>query len=91
MSADEMETRETPGMCTSYTRSSEAIVLVIGAGIVGLTMAILLASQGISVTICESRDERATSRVSPQLLLSRTMEIYSHLGLAEEIEEESAR
>jgi 2-polyprenyl-6-methoxyphenol hydroxylase-like FAD-dependent oxidoreductase len=91
MSVVEMETRETSGTYPSYARFSEATVLVVGAGMVGLTMAIMLASQGISVTICESRDERATSRVSPQLLLSRTMEIYSRLGLAEEIEEESAR
>ena len=67
------------------------LVLIAGAGVVGLTLAIMLASQGIDVTICESRDERATSRVTPQLLLSRTMEIYRSLGLEEEIKNESEK
>jgi 2-polyprenyl-6-methoxyphenol hydroxylase-like FAD-dependent oxidoreductase len=79
------------------------IVLVIGAGLVGVTLAIMLASQGytksiqcsnvfrVEVIVCESNDERKTSRVIPLLLLSRTIEVYRSLGLADEIIMESER
>ena len=35
--------------------------------------------------VCEARDEKKTSRLIPLLLVSRTMEIYESLGLADEI------
>lgn len=43
------------------------------------------------MTVCELRDEKGTSRMSPFLLHPRTMEIYRSLGLADAIKKESAR
>lgn len=45
----------------------------------------------VEVIVCEACDEKKTSRLIPMLLLSRTMEIYESLGLAEEIKQESER
>ena len=59
-------------------------ILIIGAGPVGLTLAIALGQQGIPCTVIESKD-------APQFLPkmeranARTMEIYRKLGIADDI------
>lgn len=45
----------------------------------------------VSVTVCERSPEKGMSRVSPHLLLTRTMEIYRSMGLADDIIKESQR
>jgi len=93
---------ETSGETFSLRMLSLA-VLVAGAGVVGLTMAVLLASQGygprqliqltsrVDVMVCEAQDEHKTSRPIPLLLLSRAMEIFQSLGMAEELQKASER
>ena len=78
-------------------------MLVVGAGVVGLTMAVLLASQGygqgqpieltnrVDVMVCEAQDEHKTSRPIPLLLLSRAVEIFQSIGIAEEVQKASER
>ena len=78
-------------------------MLIIGAGVVGLTLAIMLASQGydpnrarsdrtsIDVTLCDKNEETRSKQICPLLLSCRTMEIYTALGLADEIHKESER
>src|SRR5438045_3529685 len=51
----------------------------------------LLTRSRTEVIVCEANDERKTSRLIPLLLVSRTMEIYETLGLAEEIKRESEK
>ena len=93
---------ETSGEAFSSRRLTFA-VLVVGAGVVGLTMAVLLASQGygqgqliqltsrVDVMVCEAQDEHKTSRPIPLLLLSRAVEIFQSIGIAEEVQKASER
>jgi len=48
-------------------------------------------TDSVPVTVCERSTEMGMSRVSPQLLLTRTMEIYRAIGLADDIIKESQR
>jgi 2-polyprenyl-6-methoxyphenol hydroxylase-like FAD-dependent oxidoreductase len=63
---------------------SETEVLVVGAGPVGLTLAVALGQQGVRCTLIERKD-------APQFLPkmercnARTMEIYRRMGLAEKV------
>src|SRR3954453_17882156 len=60
-------------------------VLIVGAGPVGLTLAIDLAWRGIDVTVVEAR--RPAARPDPKCnhVAARTMEIFRRLGLAEKV------
>src|SRR3954453_20082154 len=66
------------------SRSMDTQVLVVGAGPVGLTVAIALGQRGIRCTLIERKE-------APQFLPkmercnARTMEIYRRMGLAEKI------
>src|SRR3984885_14537751 len=60
-------------------------VLVVGAGPVGLTLALDLASRGIDVTVAESRpaDDPPSARCNQ--VSARSMEIFRRLGISKEL------
>jgi 2-polyprenyl-6-methoxyphenol hydroxylase-like FAD-dependent oxidoreductase len=60
-------------------------VLVVGAGPVGLTLALDLASRGIDVTVAESRpaDDPPSARCNQ--VSARSMEIFRRLGISREL------
>jgi len=60
-------------------------VLVVGAGPVGLTLAIDLASRGIATTIVETRRAGEPPNVKCNQVSARSMEIFRRLGLASQI------
>ena len=60
-------------------------VAIVGAGPVGLTLALDLASRGVSVVILEQRRAYEPPSVKCNHVSSRTMEIFRRLGVAEEI------
>ena len=67
---------------------SEAVdvdVLVVGAGPVGLTLAIDLAWRGIDVTVVETRAAAEPPEPKCNHVAARTMEIFRRLGLAEKV------
>jgi 2-polyprenyl-6-methoxyphenol hydroxylase-like FAD-dependent oxidoreductase len=66
-------------------RDSEATVLIVGAGPVGLTLAIDLAWRGIAVTVVETRSRAAPPEPKCNHVAARTMEIFRRLGLAEKV------
>jgi 2-polyprenyl-6-methoxyphenol hydroxylase-like FAD-dependent oxidoreductase len=57
-------------------------VLIVGAGPVGLTLAIDLAQRGIQVTVVETRAPAEPPSVKCNHVAARTMEIFRRLGLA---------
>ena len=61
----------------------DANVLVVGAGPVGLTLAIDLAWRGIEVTVVEARAAAELPEPKCNHVAARTMEIFRRLGLAE--------
>lgn len=62
-----------------------APVLVVGAGPVGLTLALDLAWRGIPVTVIESRTAGPTPTAKCNHVSARSMETYRRLGIAERI------
>jgi 2-polyprenyl-6-methoxyphenol hydroxylase-like FAD-dependent oxidoreductase len=64
---------------------TETDVLIVGAGPVGLTLAIDLAWRGIDVTVVEARAPAAPPEPKCNHVAARTMEIFRRLGLAEKI------
>src|SRR5829696_1034531 len=65
--------------------SIEAPVLIVGAGPVGLTLAMDLASRGIDVIMTEIRRAGEPPNVKCNQVSARSMEIFRRLGLAEKI------
>src|SRR6201995_5695105 len=63
----------------------DANVLVVGAGPVGLTLAIDLAWRGIEVTVVEARAAAEPPEPKCNHVAARTMEIFRRLGLAERV------
>jgi 2-polyprenyl-6-methoxyphenol hydroxylase-like FAD-dependent oxidoreductase len=63
----------------------DANVLVVGAGPVGLTLAIDLAWRGIEVTVVEARAAAELPEPKCNHVAARTMEIFRRLGLAEKV------
>src|ERR1700723_2196684 len=63
----------------------ETNVLIVGAGPVGLTLAIDLAWRGIDVTVVETRAPAAPPEPKCNHVAARTMEIFRRLGLAEKV------
>jgi 2-polyprenyl-6-methoxyphenol hydroxylase-like FAD-dependent oxidoreductase len=64
---------------------SESDVLIVGAGPVGLTLAIDLAWRGIDVTVVETRAPAAPPEPKCNHVAARTMEIFRRLGVAGKI------
>jgi 2-polyprenyl-6-methoxyphenol hydroxylase-like FAD-dependent oxidoreductase len=64
---------------------TESQVLIVGAGPVGLTLAIDLAWRGIDVTIVEMRARAAPPEPKCNHVAARTMEIFRRLGIAEKV------
>src|SRR6476469_3753876 len=60
-------------------------VLVVGAGPVGLTLAMDLASRGISVTLVETRSAAEPPSLKSHHVSSRSMEILRRLGPAQKL------
>ena len=66
-------------------RSFDTSVLVVGAGPVGLTLAMELASRGVDVTVTETRRAGEPPNVKCNQVSARSMEIFRRLGLADRI------
>src|SRR5947209_4294980 len=64
---------------------TESEVLIVGAGPVGLTLAIDLAWRGIEVTVVEARAPAAPPEPKCNHVAARTMEIFRRLGLADTV------
>jgi 2-polyprenyl-6-methoxyphenol hydroxylase-like FAD-dependent oxidoreductase len=60
-------------------------VLIVGAGPVGLTLAIDLAWRGIDVTIVETRARAGLPEPKCNHVAARTMEIFRRLGLSQKV------
>src|SRR6202048_2186600 len=66
-------------------KNAEADVLVVGAGPVGLTLAIDLAWRGVDVTVVETRARAAPPDPKCNHVAARTMEIFRRLGVSEKV------
>jgi 2-polyprenyl-6-methoxyphenol hydroxylase-like FAD-dependent oxidoreductase len=65
----------------------ETNVLIVGAGPVGLTLAMDLAWRGIDVVVAERREASAQPAVKCNQISSRSMEIFRRLGIAAKLRE----
>lgn len=64
---------------------NDANVLIVGAGPVGLTLAIDLAWRGIDVTVVETRAPAAPPEPKCNHVAARTMETFRRLGLTDKV------
>ncbi len=64
---------------------SDVDVLIVGAGPVGLTLAIDLAWRGIAVTVVETRARAEPPEPKCNHVAARTMEIFRRLGIADKV------
>jgi 2-polyprenyl-6-methoxyphenol hydroxylase-like FAD-dependent oxidoreductase len=63
----------------------DSSVIVVGAGPVGITLALDLASRGVSVTVIETRHRGEPPSVKCNHISARSMEIFRRLGVSEKI------
>ncbi len=66
-------------------RGNDASVVIVGAGPVGLTLAIDLAARGVDVTVLETRHAGEPPNVKCNQVSARSMEIFRRLGFAAKI------
>ena len=64
---------------------NDAQILIVGGGPVGSTLALDLASRGISVLVAERAPEGQTPGVKCNHVAARTMEIFRRLGIAQTV------
>ena len=69
------------------SKSLRTEVLIVGAGPVGLTLAIDLARRGVSATLAETRAAGEPAPVKCNHVSARTMEIFRRLGVARAVRE----
>jgi 2-polyprenyl-6-methoxyphenol hydroxylase-like FAD-dependent oxidoreductase len=69
------------------SKQIDADVLVVGAGPVGLTLAIDLAQRGVSVTVVEMRTADAPPNGRSNVVSARSMEAFRRLGIARAMRE----
>lgn len=67
------------------TEELNADVLIVGAGPVGLTLAMDLASRGVKVVIAEIRRYAEPPNVKCNHVSARTMEVFRRLGVAQKL------
>ncbi|MDZ4104509.1 MAG: FAD-dependent oxidoreductase [Hydrogenophaga sp.] len=60
-------------------------VVIVGAGPVGLTMAMDLAGRGVKVTVVEARRYAEPPNVKCNHVAARTMEVFRRLGVAQKV------
>lgn len=68
-------------------RRIESKVLIVGAGPVGLTLAMDLAWRGVDVIVAERRAANAPSSAKCGQISARSMEIFRRLGVAQKLRE----
>lgn len=73
-----------PDHSTSYP-APESSVVIVGAGPVGLTLAIDLAQRGIKVTVVETRSAGEPPSVKCNHVSARSMEVFRRLGVAQQL------
>jgi 2-polyprenyl-6-methoxyphenol hydroxylase-like FAD-dependent oxidoreductase len=66
-------------------RTLDTQVLIVGAGPVGLTLALDLAWRGIEVIVAESRRDAEPPRIRSNHVSARSMEIFRRLGVANDV------
>jgi 2-polyprenyl-6-methoxyphenol hydroxylase-like FAD-dependent oxidoreductase len=66
---------------------TESKVIVIGAGPVGLTLAMGMARRGVEVVVVAARADGEPPAVKCNSVSSRSMEVYRRLGVAKKIRE----
>src|SRR5499425_1729428 len=73
------------GRRTSMNSRLDTNVMVVGAGPVGLTLAMDLASRGVDVTVIETRRAGEPPNVKCNQVSARSMEVFRRLGIAGKI------
>src|SRR5262249_49950543 len=71
----------------TMSRALETQVLIVGAGPVGLTLALDLAWRGINVIVVELRHSGEPPRIRSNHVSARSMEIFRRLGIAKTLRE----
>ena len=66
-------------------RATDTSVVIVGAGPVGLTLAMDLASRGVDVTVLETRHAGEPPNVKCNQVSARSMEIFRRIGIADKI------
>src|SRR5262249_23757287 len=80
-------TNANPNVERSMSPILETEVLIVGAGPVGLTLALDLAWRGIEVTVVELRHAGEPPRIRSNHVSARSMEIFRRLGVANSLRE----
>jgi 2-polyprenyl-6-methoxyphenol hydroxylase-like FAD-dependent oxidoreductase len=70
---------------STSTDTLKSSVLIVGAGPVGLTLAIDLAHRGIEVTVVETRSAGEPPNVKCNHVSARSMEVFRRLGVAQKL------
>src|SRR5215207_6856374 len=80
-----MHDRPSPASDKAASDMVKTSVLVVGGGPVGLTLAMDLATRGISVAVVETRAAGEAPSVKCNHVSSRSMETFRRLGLAQKL------